>query len=65
MALNKNKNRSISGTRFFTVNKPLKIHSDLAVLTQRVLRPGSKMCSEHMNNWQYLSLSHGMSRDQN
>ena len=25
------------------------------ILNSRDLRPGSKVCSEHMNDWQYLS----------
>ena len=30
---------------------PTKFH-----IFSRGLRPGSKMCSEQMNNWQYLSI---------
>ena len=26
------------------------------LIYSRGLRPGSKVCSEHMNDWQYLSL---------
>ena len=38
----------------------ISVHVCLGVLSTakftRGLRPGSKVCSEHMNDWQYLSL---------
>ena len=38
----------------------ISVHVCLGVLStakfSRGLRPGSKVCSEHMNDWQYLSL---------
>ena len=37
----------------------LPVENDLLAITSaysRGLRPGSKMCAEHMENWQYLSL---------
>ena len=38
-----------------TLGVPRRVEC-LGTNVSRVLRPGSKMCSENINKWQYLSL---------
>ena len=41
--------------KFFQIWSSVSSYGELCVCFSRGLRPGSKMCSEQMHNWQYLS----------